>query len=119
MALTIEFSRRSTNQLQKILTFYDERNGSDTYSRQLLRRLLEDLQRLAQNTCSQQPFNTTWCQILLSDGVHRHLSLQHEKADGAEHTLVGSQAVEGLSEEMKDELKECHHGEIDNLTINK
>ena len=29
MALTIEFSRRSTNQLQKILTFYDERNGSD------------------------------------------------------------------------------------------
>ena len=59
MALTIEFSRRSTNQLQKILTFYDER------------------------------------------------------------TLVGSQAVEGLSEEMKDELKECYHGEIDNLTINK
>ena len=57
MALTIEFSRRSTNQLQKILTFYDERNGS--------------------------------------------------------------QAVEGLSEEMKDELKECYHGEIDNLTINK
>lgn len=29
MALTIEFSRRSTIQLQKILTFYDERNGSD------------------------------------------------------------------------------------------
>ena len=28
MALTIEFSRRSTIQLQKILTFYDERNGS-------------------------------------------------------------------------------------------
>ena len=40
MALTIEFSRRSTNQLQKILTFYDERNGSDTYSRRLLRCLL-------------------------------------------------------------------------------
>jgi hypothetical protein len=36
MALTIEFSRRSTNQLQKILTFYDERNGSDDYSRRLL-----------------------------------------------------------------------------------
>ena len=31
MALTIEFSRRSTNQLKKILTFYDERNGSDNY----------------------------------------------------------------------------------------
>ena len=28
MALTIEFSRRSTSQLQKILTFYDERNGN-------------------------------------------------------------------------------------------
>ena len=26
MALTIEFSRRSTSQLQRILTFYDERN---------------------------------------------------------------------------------------------
>ena len=31
MALTIEFSRRSTKQLQKILTFYDERNESDEY----------------------------------------------------------------------------------------
>ena len=30
MALTIEFSRRSTNQLQKILTFYDERNTKGT-----------------------------------------------------------------------------------------
>ena len=35
MALTIEFSRRSTIQLQKILTFYDERNGNDVYSRRL------------------------------------------------------------------------------------
>ena len=26
----IEFSRRSTTQLEKILTFYDERNGSDS-----------------------------------------------------------------------------------------
>ena len=55
MALTIEFSRRSTNQLQKILTFYDERNGSDTYSRQMLRRLLEDLQRLAQTPAASSP----------------------------------------------------------------
>ena len=47
MALNIEFSRRSTKQLEKILIFYDERNGSDTYSRQLLRCLLNDLQRLA------------------------------------------------------------------------
>ena len=55
MALTIEFSKRSTSQLQKILTFYDERNGSDTYRRQLLRRLLEDLQRLAQTPAASSP----------------------------------------------------------------
>ena len=55
MALTIEFSRRSTNQLQKILTFYDERNGSDVYSRRLLRSLLEDLQRLAQTPTASSP----------------------------------------------------------------
>ena len=55
MALTIEFSRRSTNQLQKILTFYDERNGSDTYSRRLLRCLLEDLQRFAQTPLASSP----------------------------------------------------------------
>ena len=55
MALTIEFSRRSTKQLQKILTFYDERNGSDTYSRRLLRCLLEDLQRLAQTPTASSP----------------------------------------------------------------
>jgi hypothetical protein len=35
MALTIEFSRRNTNQLQKILTFYDERNGSDNDNEKL------------------------------------------------------------------------------------
>ncbi len=29
----IEFSRRFVAQLQKILTFYDERNGSSAYSR--------------------------------------------------------------------------------------
>ncbi len=55
MALTIEFSRRSTNQLQKILTFYDERNGSDTFSRQLMQHLLEDLQRLAQIPTASSP----------------------------------------------------------------
>ena len=41
MARLIEFSRRSTTQLQKILIFYDERNGSDAYSRRLLRCLLD------------------------------------------------------------------------------
>ena len=55
MALTIEFSRRSTNQLQKILTFYDERNGSDAYSRQLLRCLLEELQRLSKMPTGSSP----------------------------------------------------------------
>lgn len=55
MALTIEFSRRSTNQLQKILTFYDERNGSDAYSRRLLRCLIEDLQRYAQTPTASCP----------------------------------------------------------------
>ena len=55
MALTIEFSRRSTNQLQKILTFYDERNGSDTYSRRLLHCLLEELQRFSQQPTASCP----------------------------------------------------------------
>lgn len=48
MARLIEFSRRSTVQLQKILTFYDERNGSDRYSRHLLKCLLEETQRISQ-----------------------------------------------------------------------
>lgn len=55
MALTIEFSRRSTSQLQKILEFYDERNGSDMYSRRLLRCLLENLQRLAETPTACSP----------------------------------------------------------------
>lgn len=55
MALTIEFSRRSTNQLQKILTFYDERDGSDMYSRRLLRCLLDELQRLSQMPTASSP----------------------------------------------------------------
>lgn len=55
MALVIEFSRRSTKQLQKILTFYDERNGSNSYSRRLLRCLLEDLQHLSQMPTASSP----------------------------------------------------------------
>jgi plasmid stabilization system protein ParE len=43
----IEFSRRSTIQLKKILTFYDKRNGSDLYSKRLLKALLDELQHLA------------------------------------------------------------------------
>ena len=49
MALTIEFSRRSTIQLQKILTFYDERNGSDLYSRRLGRCVVRGLATFAPN----------------------------------------------------------------------
>lgn len=59
MALTIEFSKRSTNQLLKILTFYDERNGSDLYSRRLLRCLLEELQRLSQMPTACSPSTRT------------------------------------------------------------
>ena len=33
--------------MAEVLTFYDERNGSDEYSRRLLRCLLEDLEHLA------------------------------------------------------------------------
>ena len=55
MALNIQFSRRSTNQLQKILTFYDERNGNDAYSRRLLRCLLDDLQHLSQTPTASSP----------------------------------------------------------------
>ena len=59
MALTIEFSRRSTNQLKKILTFYDERNGSDTYSHRLLRCLLQDLHHLSQTPTASSPSTRT------------------------------------------------------------
>ena len=55
MALTIEFSRRSTSQFQKILEFFDERYGSIDYSRRLLRCLLEDLQRLAETPTASSP----------------------------------------------------------------
>ena len=55
MALTIDFSRRSVSQLKKILVFYDERNGSDDYSRRLLSCLLKDLQRLAQTPTASSP----------------------------------------------------------------
>ncbi|MBQ7686077.1 MAG: hypothetical protein IJT28_02450 [Bacteroidaceae bacterium] len=55
MARLIQFSRRFTVQLQKILTFYDERNGSDQYSRHLISCLLEDIQRVAQTPTASGP----------------------------------------------------------------
>lgn len=55
MALEIEFSRRSTAQLQKILDFYDTRNGSDNYSRSLMQELMESLQRVAKMPTASSP----------------------------------------------------------------
>ena len=55
MARLIEFSRRSTVQLQKILEFYDERNGNDTYSRRLLKCLLSDLQQKVMTPTASSP----------------------------------------------------------------
>jgi len=55
MARLIEFSKRFTNQLQKILTFYDERNGTDAYSRHLLKCLLADINRLSETPTASSP----------------------------------------------------------------
>ena len=55
MARLIEFSKRFTNQLQKILTFYDERNGTDAYSRHLLKCLLADINRLSETPTASIP----------------------------------------------------------------
>ena len=80
MARLIEFSRRSTAQLQKILTFYDERNGSDVYSRRLLRELMVALH--------------------LSYGFHCYFPLQHAKGNAAKHSLISTKAPLCLSEEV-------------------
>ena len=55
MARLIEFSRRFTVQLEKTLTFYDKRNGSDDYSRQLLKCLIADIQRIAKTPTASSP----------------------------------------------------------------
>ena len=55
MARVIEFSVRSTKQLQKILAFYDERNGSDAYSRRLMQNLMDDLQLMAKVPLASSP----------------------------------------------------------------
>ena len=51
----IEFSVRSTKQLQKILSFYDERNGSDDYSRRLMQNLMDDLRLMAKMPLASSP----------------------------------------------------------------
>jgi len=55
MARLIEFSVRSTKQLQKILAFYDERNASDEYSRRLMQCLMDDLQLMAKMPLASSP----------------------------------------------------------------
>lgn len=55
MARLIEFSVRSTKQLHKILAFYDERNGSDDYSRRLMQCLMDDLQLMAKMPLASSP----------------------------------------------------------------
>lgn len=55
MARLIEFSVRSTKQLQKILSFYDERNGNDAYSRRLMQNLMDNLQLLAKMPLESSP----------------------------------------------------------------
>ena len=55
MARELVFSRRSTLQLQRILTFYDERNGTNAYSQCLLAELMEALQRVAQMPTASSP----------------------------------------------------------------
>ena len=55
MARLIEFSVRSTKQLQKILSFYDERNGNDDYSRRLMQNLMDDLQLMAKMPLASSP----------------------------------------------------------------
>ena len=55
MARLIEFSVRSTKQLQKILAFYDERNGSDEYSRHLVQTLMNDLELMAKMPLASSP----------------------------------------------------------------
>lgn len=59
MARVIEFSVRSTKQLQKILSFYDERNSSDAYSRRLMQSLMDDLQLLAKMPLASSPSTRT------------------------------------------------------------
>ena len=67
MARLIEFSRRSTVQLQKILEFYDERNGNDAYSRRLLKSLLSDLQQKAIDSDGTVPNESSLFQNRLCD----------------------------------------------------
>ena len=69
MARLINFSRRSTVQLQKILTFYDERNGSDNYSCHLLKRLLEEIQRVSMTPTSQGSTNQYTTIVLQISGL--------------------------------------------------
>ena len=93
MALTIEFSRRSTKQLLTILAYYDKRNGTDTYSRLLLKSLLADLRRLAVMPLASSPSTRHDVRFFLLDGVHHHFSVQHAQFDGTQHSIVCTKAA--------------------------
>ena len=55
MALKVEFGRRFTVQLRDILNFYDERNGSDHYSRRLMSSLIEAIGIVSQMPLASSP----------------------------------------------------------------
>jgi toxin YoeB len=46
MALNLQFSPQFIESLESILQYYDERNGSDRYSRKLLRQIFRGLNLL-------------------------------------------------------------------------
>jgi hypothetical protein len=55
MARIVYFSLRFTVQLQNILTFYDERNGTDLYSRRLMKCLTESINRITEMPTASSP----------------------------------------------------------------
>lgn len=48
MVRSIEFSKRATANLKKIVTFYDNRNGNKKYSSRIVKELLEKVSILAE-----------------------------------------------------------------------
>lgn len=48
MARSIEFSKRATSNLKKIVLFYDQRNGNKKYSSRIVKELLQRVTLLAE-----------------------------------------------------------------------
>lgn len=53
MALAVLYSPEFVDNLEAILTYYDERNGSDTYSKKLFKMLHEQIRLLSHKTIKQ------------------------------------------------------------------